>query len=343
MLERVFETRAARRSLVRRLIFLSLVVSLEASPASQDAIQTEDYDEVYPASRILNGVPAFTQVQCQSRPFSIWIQVEWKKSTKQIEIADNRISSECVQYFPSDIALKSKTALFYLSDDVALDRSELDGLNNRNYSNNSFQLQIKYANAIASKYGIPYIHIARPGMYGSSGNTATERHSLKEASFIDSAVNAIKAKLAYQRFSVLGQSGGGGLVASLITSGRSDIDCAVVASGSSSLKTRLATSKSTSKVKFGRDTTGLMYEELYDSIDYVDKISQDVKREIIALADPEDEAVSYISQKEFYEKVKSKGIKITWVDSKGSGPQHHNLIKQGLQAAADCMRNKDFM
>jgi hypothetical protein len=332
-----------RRSLVRRLILLFFIVNLGTSTASQDAVHTEDYDELYPASHILTGVPAITQVQCLTRPFSIWIQVEWKKSIKQVGSAENRTSSECVQYFPSDNALKSKSALFYLSGDVALDKSELDELNNRNYSNNSFQLQLKYANAIASKYGIPYVHIARPGMYGSSGNTATERHSLKEASFVDSAVNAIKAKLAYQRFSVLGQSGGGGLVASLITSGRSDIDCAVLASGSSSLKTRLATSKSTSKVKFGRDTTGLLYEEIYDSIDYVDKISPDERRVIIMLADPEDEAVSYVSQREFYEKVKSKGIQITWIDSKGSGAQHHNLIKHGLEAAADCMRSKGFM
>lgn len=339
---RVFESTVRRLSIVRYLILLSFAVGLKFSVASQDSIKTEDYDELYPASHILSGVPPITQAQCQARLFSIWIKVDWQISVNKVSPPDRQTSFECVQYFPSNTALTSKSALFFYSGDIALDRGEFDEINNKNYTNNSFKLQIQNSNSISSKYGAAYVHIARPGMFGSSGNTTKERHSLKEAAFISIATTAVKNALGYQRINLLGQSGGGGLVASLITSGRTDIDCAVIASGSSSLKTRLIPSKSTAKVKYGRDTTGLSYDEIYDSIDYVDGIALDPRLTIVMLADPEDEAVSYVSQREFYEKMRTKGRQATWIDSKGTGSQHHVLVTQGLKAAFDCMASKDL-
>lgn len=120
--------------------------------------------------------------------------------------------------------------------------------------------------------GVPYIHGVRPGIFGSTGNTATYRHSVKEAAIMNAAVGAVKAQLGYERVSIVGLSGGGGVVGARLTSGRVDLDCVVISSGLVSLKTRLKTSKNTSNVRAGQDTTGLPYRQLYDSLDHLGNV-----------------------------------------------------------------------
>ena len=324
---------------VRHVVFLAKATILSAICLPVHAqFPAPSYDEVFPAAFIHQGTPAKTQVECESTPNAVWITAQWRNSDPGLNGQNIESLSECIRYYPSESAIGANTAIFFFSGDVVLDRDVNDSVTNPGYGNNSYSLQMSMSNRQAGVLGVPYIHVARPGMYGSTGNTAIFRHSKREAATILEAVNAIKAKFGYSRISIVGQSGGGGLVGSLLTSGRTDLDCVAIASGTVSLKTRLRTSKATSNVRPGRDTTGLPYDQLYDSLDLLSNVKADPRRRVFVLADPDDEAVSYISQKEFADKANALGVPVVLVQEKGKGKQHHGLASRGLEMAANCVK-----
>ena len=302
-------------------------------------IPASSYDEVFPATYIRQGTPTKTQVDCERTPNAVWVEAQWRNLNPGMNGQTTESISECIRYFPSDSAMSASTAIFFLSGDVVLDRNVNDSVNNPGYGNNSYSLQMGVSNRQSGVLGVPYIHVARPGMYGSTGNTAIFRHSTREAATILEAVNAIKAKFGYSRISIVGQSGGGGLVGSLLTSGRTDLDCVAIASGTVSLKTRLRTSKATTNVRPGQDTTGLPYDQLYDSIDFLSSVKPDPRRRVFVLADPDDEAVSYLSQKEFVDKANSLGVPVVLIQERGKGKQHHGLASRGLEMASNCVKD----
>lgn len=317
------------------LLAFALLSNSFFAAAGEAQLAPSDYDEVFPTQNITRGAPAKTEVDCDATPNAVWVTAKWlDKGTFSDSI---ETTTECIRYFPSDNVINAKTAIFYFSGDIVLDRTAGDGLTNPGYGANSYKAQVALSNRQATANGVPFIHLARPGMYGSTGNTATHRHSAKEAATIVAAVDAIKAALGYKRISVVGQSGGGGLVGALLTSGRTDLDCVVISSGTVSLKTRLKTSKSTSSVRDGQDTTGLSYQKLYDSIDYLGSVKSDPMRRIFMLSDPEDEAVSFVSQKEFSDRANAQGIPISFINARGGGKQHHVTSTQGIRTVGRCL------
>lgn len=84
--------------------------------------------------------------------------------------------------------------------------------------------------------GHPYILLARPGTFGSTGDHRLRR-SRREVALIDAALDQIKARHGIARLVVAGTSGGGHLAAALL-SRRDDISCAVITSGVVAVKMR---------------------------------------------------------------------------------------------------------
>ena len=316
------------------LAFALLATSLSVS-AGQPQIAPPEYDEVFQVQYITRGAPVKSKAECDATPNAVWITAKWLDKGAFSDSTES--TTECIRYFPSDNAIGAKTAMFFFSGDIVLDRGVSDNMVNPGYPANSYKAQVAIANRLANANGIPYLHVARPGMFGSTGNTATHRHSAKEAAIVNAAVDAIKAESSYDRISIVGQSGGGGLVGALLTSGRTDLDCVVMSSGSVSLKTNLKSAKSKLNVRNGQDTTGLPYRQLYDSLDYLGNAKPDAKRRVFMLSDPDDEAVSFVSQKEFADRANEKGIPIKFIIAKGSGKQHHGTSAQGIRTVGRCL------
>jgi pimeloyl-ACP methyl ester carboxylesterase len=319
----------------KNLFALTLATANSVASAGPPQVTSPDYDEVFPVRHITQGAPAMSKAECDAVPKAVWVSARWLEKGAFGDSTET--TTECIRYFPSDNAMGAKTAILFFSGDIVLERGAGDNQANPGYSANSYKAQIAIANRQAFSNGVPYIHVARPGMYGSTGNTATHRHSTKEAAIMNAAVDAIKAALGYDRVSVVGQSGGGGLVGALLTSGRTDLDCVVMSSGAVSLKTSLKTSRNKSWVRSGQDTTGLPYRQLYDSLDHLDNVKTDARRRVFMLSDPDDEAVSYVSQKEFADRANEKGIPIRFVNAKGGGKQHHVTSAQGIRTAGRCL------
>jgi hypothetical protein len=145
------------------------------------------------------------------------------------------------------------------------------------------------------------------------------------------ALDALKERHGYKRFHLVGQSGGGHTVALLLQM-RTDIGCAVMASGVVSVKT------------FERDlgnTVGSIIRAFPDPIDSVGKLQQQPGRRMIVVSDPEDKVVSFRSQREFVERVKSKGLPILQITAAAGDTYFHGLASVGRRVASDCAKGLD--
>ena len=92
------------------------------------------------------------------------------------------------------------------------------------------------AEQFAATFGRPYLHLGRPGILGSTGNHLDRRRP-REVALVDAALDRLKRHFGWTSLNLAGQSGGGHLVAALMAR-RSDIDCAVIASGNTAVAQR---------------------------------------------------------------------------------------------------------
>lgn len=282
------------------------------------------YDEV------LNP-PTYTQTECESLQNAVWVDASWQESTDSGRQAKQ--ASACVRYFASDNAADALTALIFVDGDVYTnsgnDAANYEALKSRS---------TEFANMIARQTGLPVIRLARPGTFGSSGMShLRDRRMPIETHLVDAAVTQIKQRYGYERIQLAGQSSGGGLVGALMTLGRSDIDCAVIGSGVTSLKTR-SSHLNSPNFQQGKDETGNSLDEVYDPIDHVDAIVRDEERRIFVIGDPRDRTVSFESQREFHEKLVGSGIDSTLLVGEAEDANHHSLGASAQRVAGLCKR-----
>lgn len=82
----------------------------------------------------------------------------------------------------------------------------------------------------AAMGGLPVVLLARPGMHGSSGDHARDRHTRDEVDLLDAALTELRRRHPWLRdFAAVGFSSGGTVLANLLVR-RTDIRCAVLAS-----------------------------------------------------------------------------------------------------------------
>ncbi len=81
----------------------------------------------------------------------------------------------------------------------------------------------------AAAGGAPVVLLARPGMHGSSGHHARDRHTLAEVDLVDAALTELRRRYGFRGFALSGFSSGGAVAANLLAR-RTDIRCAVLAS-----------------------------------------------------------------------------------------------------------------
>lgn len=106
----------------------------------------------------------------------------------------------------------------------------------------------EWSEQMSISLGRTFVGLARPGISGSSGNHQ-ERRRPREIAIVNAALDAMKKAFGWSVIDLSGFSGGGHLVAALIAA-RSDIGCAVIASGNVSVRQRNAV------MKWDADVTG---------------------------------------------------------------------------------------
>lgn len=292
----------------RQLIsfFLPIVLSFNSNAFFKADFSIEDD---FSESSLKRGISA-SEEKCNKIPEkAIWSQT-------------NTNISECIKYWSYGLTSNTGKAIVFLHGD------ELPV--SQNYSKLTGEMLSRFAFEWSQRVKAPYIFIARPGVFGSSGNHS-RRRLLEESQIISSALDGLKKKFGIQEFVIAGQSGGGHVTTSLLTL-RDDIICAVPTSAPNSPRIRY--------LKMGRtmDTTN------YSSYEPIENFNNPVHKDlrVIILGDPKDDNVFWESQIALAEVLKKRSIPHILLEGQGRGAQRHGLNNSARDVASMCFLNKSL-
>ena len=271
-----------------------------------------------------NGVYAAESSPNRSRTY---VPVEACQISAHSVIVTTRLGRSCIRYAASSGVQGAAVAIISFHGDRD-PQSEVK----KDFKAVEIE-RIKDAQQFADRYRQPWIMIARPGVYGSSGDHWARRELL-EFLTIDAAISAIKARYGIKHLVLVGHSGGATAVGALLTLGREDILCAVMTSGAFSLLERQARRSAAT----GRNYTNA--ERDYDPLTHIPGIRRSNNRKIYIAGDPRDSNTHFDLQQLFADKVRLAGHEVEVVRLKGVPPAYHNIGTEGLKLAADCARER---
>jgi len=265
---------------------------------------------------LLQRPVTLSEKQCSAVPTALWVRV--------------RDRSYCVRSWMSTAGGTNDHPIVFLHGDLG-DHKRPGKLNRPSERMTASELQ-RTAQFWSRTYGGPYIAVGRLGALGSSGDHRRDRKTLTEFQVVSAALDALKERHHFATFHLVGQSGGGHTVAALMET-RSDIGCAVMTSGAISVR-------SSWQDRVGRVPAASLNTR-YDPIDFIRTMQPRPGLRMFVLADPDDHLVSFRSQREFVERVKSKGLPILLITAAAGDEDHHGLQSQGLRLAIDCIKGVD--
>ena len=171
---------------------------------------------------LIGGATA-TEAGCKALPDGLWAATR-----------DGR--RECLRHAAAGMeGAAGRTALVYVTGDpegasyrFAGGRPLLDAVSE--HYETSPEARRAVAEALsAAMGGRPVVLLARPGMHGSSGDHARDRHTTDEVELVDDALTRLRQRHGFRDLSLVGFSSGGAVVANLLAR-RGDVRCAALAS-----------------------------------------------------------------------------------------------------------------
>ena len=270
-------------------------------------------DENFSNEGLLRGVAATTD-QCAAVPNAVWARASSGEA-------------ECIRYWAAGLPAGVPVArvLIYLSgDQMVFDRAATG------YSSRTPKTMQELADAMGLRAGVPFILLSRPGTFGSSGEHKQRRREL-EPRLMSAALDEIKARHAITELVLVGLSGGGHTVASLL-GWRSDIVCAVPTSSVSSPKLRWQ--------GMGRDVDLTGYADSYEPVEHLKREVFHPALRVFVLGDPMDGNVLWSTQTPLAARLKELGATVELLTGEGSDPQRHLLGASGQLIGSLCLRGE---
>jgi pimeloyl-ACP methyl ester carboxylesterase len=267
------------------------------------------------APTVLTRGVTVNESQCKILRNAVWVRVDG--------------TGYCVRYWISTAGGSKDEAVVFVHGDLG--DSKTPGSLNRYAAHMTAGRMQRDIQRWSRVYGGPYIAIGRLGAFGSSGDHRKQRRSLLEIRVVTAALDELKVRHGLKRFHLGGQSGGAHTVAGLGQM-RADVGCAVMAAGPISLKTW--TRDSGRKIDPG-------IKALYDPIDHVAAMQHQPGRRMIVMSDPDDQLVSFHSQREFAERARAKSLPVLHVSADSGTENFHGLHNESQSMAIDCAKDMD--
>jgi pimeloyl-ACP methyl ester carboxylesterase len=319
-----------RLRLPRLLKWIIVFVSLRLTSSGAEGEELRLGPIEKPAPREL-AVPVGSQT------FSVYEALHGAYSSpEQCAIVPNGLwaeagsGGECIRYYAAGIEREAAPQLLvYFSGDVI----------NRTSAGVRFVSQAYYGRSPDSlqaemqewsrEAGQPTIYLARPGMSGSSGSHLRRRLPI-EIDLMDAALDLLKQRFHTTSFILVGHSGGGHIVASLLNR-RNDIDAAIISSGMVSVRQVVDYWTRRRKVP---DSMIYDVDHYYDPITEIDKIRKDPLPQIYVISDPEDRNVPFYTQLRYVRLLRAAGLKPHHIYAHAGDDNHHLLFRNARTAAA---------
>jgi hypothetical protein len=267
----------------------------------------------FTAEALVHGTFA-TRQDCASVSLAVWAPLASGEA-------------ECIRYWASGLVAGAtdQRALIYIpSDQLAFDHPA------PGYTKLSPGKMQALVDEMASKAGVPLILLTRPGTFGSSGDHKQRRRIL-EPKLMSQALDELKVRYGVRELTLVGLSGGGHIVASLL-GWRSDIACAVPTSSVSSPRLRWEDMGRTS------DLTG--YADSYEPLPNLRSGVMSPKLRVFVLGDPKDSSVKWSTQLPLAMRLKDLGVEVEVLTGEGSDAQRHALGASGRLIGSLCLLDR---
>lgn len=187
--------------------------------------------------------------------------------------------------------------------------------------------------ALAERFGIPFLFLARPGAYGSSGRFWTTRHTPREAALMNALLDVLKARYGVTEWALGGHSAGGTLTAEFLAR-RNDLRCAVISSGAPAYRAYLEAR--------GLQTVLARPQGWFDPAGSLDRIPRDPKRRVFVIGDPRETNIPFHTQRGYFDALTARGHAAWLVPlERAPAPRHHNLVDFGETALGLCGSGAD--
>lgn len=173
---------------------------------------------------------------------------------------------------------------------------------------------------IAERHGRTFLHLARPGIFGSTGNHLHRRRK-HEVDLVDQAITRLATAFSWNRIDLVGLSGGGHLVACLMAR-RCDIRKVVIASGN------LAVRQRNSERGLVADATG--FQDFVDPITLVDQVANHPPEQVVLLTDRDDTIVLAQFQSAYATELKSTKCRVNQKFVVSNERTHHILFREAI-------------
>jgi len=255
-----------------------------------------------------------TKKLCSIAGSSVWVTIDSK--------------GECIRYFIAGIKDESRNTIVYFhGDQVAHFGPGRDGaMVLRSYYGANARALNEFVKLQAEHLNMAFIWVSRPGVYGSSGSHH-DRRKPRESLLLNAAINAIKEHHNLTKLTLVGFSGGGHVVAALLTL-RADIECAVIVSGVLDVKDR------NRALGWSSDITG--FTDFYDPMSFIPNIIMNDNRRIFILGSEKDQLVPFSSQMNYANAVGKQGHHVQLINVKLEGTQHHHIDNKIYEVAGRC-------
>lgn len=260
------------------------------------------------------------------------VKEDCRDITSSIWIEDEEFGNACIRYFKSHENIKSSSVLIELYGD----RPNFLDIEVSKIPNNKKSMQIDIAKSISKKFDMKAIVLARPGVYGSSGDHK-RRRTQSEYFFTAKAITALKERYELKDVVLLGQSGGATAIAGAFTQNLKGIKCAVLTSGAYSLSERAnyIRARNNKPLRDRVDTTGL--KDYYDPIEHIEDMHIDSVSKILIVGSKEDINTPFVLQMKYFKRLKYYGHNSILINTVSEPPMHHRIIdSKRVEAVKRC-------
>lgn len=267
------------------------------------------------------------QSECPDRPGQVWASAPYP---------DGTVEGVCIRYYAAGLAGTNPKAVAFIHGNRLNQSYDEQGRLVRvgvsdSYGNPSEESLQRAAEAQSRALGHPFIIVARPGNYGSSG-IASEQFRRREVALMNAALEAIKQRHRIESFGIAAQSGGGPSLAGMLAA-RSDIACAAFSSALTALRER--------EEAMGNAARGPRLSQTlvdaYDPIREVGSIQPSDRRRVFIVGDAEDKLIPYAAQQAYADALTRQGVKVTATTSTAVGSNRHSLGATGQRAVGWCL------
>jgi alpha-beta hydrolase superfamily lysophospholipase len=189
----------------------------------------------------------------------------------------------------------------------------------------------------AAAGGTPVFLLARPGMHGSSGDHARDRHTRAEVDLMDAALTELRRRHGFRGFVLSGFSSGGAVAANLLAR-RGDVSCAALASAPLDLAAFYRGPDGTLP-----DHLAMREGDLADPMRAVGGAVQPGGATVLVLGDPRDRKVLASAWGAWVAEARRAGLRVSAAEVSGFDPAEpagaatfHRTAARAVEAALAC-------